>query len=84
MKLLSVSDGAIHLRVESGSHTCGSTATSVQAILEGAMYDAAPDLTSLLIEGLESKTSSGFVSLDKLAGASALRVEIERQSADLS
>lgn len=69
VELLDANNGAIHLRVETGSHTCGSTAKTVQATLEGAMYDAAPDLTSLLIEGLEEKSSSGFVALDKLSGS---------------
>ncbi len=68
VELLGVNDGAIRLRVETGSHTCGSTAKTVQATLEGAMYDAAPDLTSLVIEGLEEKPASGFVALDKLMG----------------
>lgn len=68
LELLAVTDGAIRLRVETGSHTCGSTAKTVQATLEGAMYDAAPDLTSLTIEGFEEKPSSGFVALDKLMG----------------
>lgn len=71
VELLAVNDGAIHLRVETGSHTCGSTAKTVQATLEGAMYDAAPDLTSLVIEGLEEKPASGFVALDKLVGCRA-------------
>ncbi len=66
VELLGVNEGAIRLRVETGSHTCGSTAKTVQATLEEAMYDAAPDLTSLLIEGLEEKPASGFVALDKL------------------
>ena len=48
VELLGVNDGAIRLRVETGSHTCGSTAKTVQATLEGAMYDAAPDLASLV------------------------------------
>jgi len=65
VELLSVNEGAILLRVETGSHTCGSTAKTVQATLEGAIYDAAPDLTSLVIEG-EKKPASGFVALDKL------------------
>ena len=69
VELLGVTDGAIRLRVESGSHTCGSTAKTVQATLEGAMYDAAPDLTSLVIEGFEEKAASGFVALDKLMGS---------------
>jgi Fe-S cluster biogenesis protein NfuA len=71
VELLGVSQGAIRLNVETGSHACGSTAKTVQAALEGAMYDAAPDLTSLVIEGLEDKNKppSGFVALDKLMGS---------------
>lgn len=75
VELLSVNDGAIRLRVEAGSHTCGSTAKSVQTTLEGAMYDAAPDLSSLVIEGFEEKPSSGFVGLDKLVGSSPVALE---------
>lgn len=75
VELLSVNDGAIRLRVEAGSHTCGSTAKTVQTTLEGAMYDAAPDLSSLVIEGFEEKPSSGFVGLDKLVGSSPVALE---------
>src|SRR5580692_912330 len=48
VELLGVYDGAMQRRVETGSQTCGSTAKTVQATLEAAMYDAAPDLTSLV------------------------------------
>jgi Fe-S cluster biogenesis protein NfuA len=68
VELLGVNDGAIRLRVEAGSHTCSSTAKTVQAILERALYDGAPDMTSLAIEGFEEKPTSGFVALDKLMG----------------
>jgi Fe-S cluster biogenesis protein NfuA len=71
VELVSAANGAIRLRVESGSHTCGSTAKTVQATLEGAMYDAAPDLESLHIEGLEEKSASGFIALDKLLSNAA-------------
>ena len=69
VELLGVNEGAIRLRVQTGSRTCGSTAKTVQATLEGAVYDAAPDMSSLVIEGFEEKPSSGFVSLDKLSGS---------------
>ena len=75
LELVSIGDGHIRLRVETGSHTCGSTAKTVQATLEGAMYDAAPDLTSLSIEGLEEKPASGFVALGKLMGNSPIALE---------
>jgi len=75
VELLGVNDGAIRLRVETGSHTCGSTAKTLQATLEAAMYDAAPDLTSLVIEGFEEKPVSGFVALDKLMSSNAPLVQ---------
>jgi Fe-S cluster biogenesis protein NfuA len=79
VELHSVADGVIRLRVETGSHTCGSTAKTLQATLEGAMYDAAPDLTSLVIEGFEDKPASGFVALDKLiSGAAAPIVQMSQ------
>jgi Fe-S cluster biogenesis protein NfuA len=81
VELLGVNGGAVRLRVESGSHTCGSTAKTLQATLEGAMYDAAPDLTSLVIEGFEEKPASGFVALDKLmAGAPAPVTQLQMQT----
>ncbi|HYM06756.1 MAG TPA: NifU family protein [Terriglobales bacterium] len=77
VEIVGLNDGAIRLRVETGSHTCGSTAKTAQATLEGAVYDAAPDLTSLFIEGFEEKLASGFVALDKLVGSPAgLQVEV--------
>jgi Fe-S cluster biogenesis protein NfuA len=83
VELLGASGGAIHLRVETGSHTCGSTAKTVQASLEGALYDAAPDMESLVIEGLEEKPSSGFVGLEKLmGGAMQAQVALEPQGGD--
>jgi Fe-S cluster biogenesis protein NfuA len=84
VELLGVYDGAIQIRVETGSHTCGSTAKTVQAALETAMYDAAPDLTSLVIDGLEEEPASGFVALDKLmAGPSGSPVvALEPQGGD--
>jgi Fe-S cluster biogenesis protein NfuA len=71
VEVLELSGGAVRLHVQTGEHTCGSTAKTVQASLEEAVYDAAPDLVSLTIEGLEGKPASGFVALDTLMGAPA-------------
>jgi len=46
------------------------------------MYDAAPDLTSLVIEGLEEKPASGFVALDKLMSGAVAPLAQVPQSAD--
>jgi len=82
VELISAIEGAIRLRVETGSHTCGSTAKTVQATLEGAIYDSAPDLTSLVIEGLDEKPSSGFVALDKLMVSGHSSAILEPQAGD--
>ncbi len=68
IELLSTQDGLVRVRVSMGAHTCGSTGETVRSTVEDAIYDAAPDLTSLTIEGLEGQPASGFVALEKLMG----------------
>ena len=70
VELLGLSEGAVRLRVQTGEHTCGSTAKTAQATLEGAIYEAAPDIASLAIEGLDGQAASGFVALNMLTGGS--------------
>jgi Fe-S cluster biogenesis protein NfuA len=65
--LLSVQDGVVHLRLEANGHGCGSTAQALKEMVEGALYQAAPDITSLIIEGAEEKP--GFVPLAMLQGS---------------
>jgi Fe-S cluster biogenesis protein NfuA len=64
-ELISIKDNQVRVRVAVGAHSCGSTAAKVRALLEEAVYEAAPDV-SLMIEGLDGKPASGFVSLEKL------------------
>jgi Fe-S cluster biogenesis protein NfuA len=67
--VISMEAGAVRLRVGVGEHSCGSTAKTVKAIVEQAIYDAAPDIASLTIEGADGKAASGFLALDALLGA---------------
>ena len=64
--LISVNGNDIRVRVRIEGHGCGSTARTVQAAVEEAIYEAAPDLTSLVIEGLEEPAASGFVAVTQL------------------
>jgi hypothetical protein len=68
-KLVSVNGGDIRVRVRVESHSCGSTSQTVQTTVEEAIYEAAPDLTSLVVEGLEEPSESGFISVEKLLGS---------------
>ena len=60
--------GAVRVHVESSGHACGSTTENVRSMVEEGVYEFAPDVTSLAISGLEGQPSSGFVSLESLAG----------------
>lgn len=68
-RLASLNGTEIRLHVTIERHSCGSTAHSIRAVVEEAMYEAAPDLTSLAVEGLEEPSASGFVALEKLSAA---------------
>jgi Fe-S cluster biogenesis protein NfuA len=68
IELLGIEDGAVRIRVTPGGHACGSTTKAMQTSVEDAIYEAAPDIASLTIEGLDGQPASGFVALDKLTG----------------
>jgi len=65
---IAADEGVVRIEMEVGEHTCGSTVTTIRSTVEEAIYEAAPDVTSLFIEGLDAKASSGFVSLEHLLG----------------
>jgi Fe-S cluster biogenesis protein NfuA len=64
VELLSIDDGTVRLRLDASGQGCGSTAKSLKEAVEEAMYQAAPDLTALIIDGAEEKQS--FVPLEML------------------
>jgi NifU-like domain len=69
IELLQIEEGgAVRVHVESSGHACGSTTENVRSMVEEGVYEFAPDVTSLAILGLEGQPSSGFVSLESLAG----------------
>jgi Fe-S cluster biogenesis protein NfuA len=70
VELLDIQDGAVRLRLEVKSQSCGSTSQSLKEMVEDAVYQAAPDLTSLTIEGAEEKQS--FVPLAMLLNGHAV------------
>ena len=70
--LLGIDEGVIRLRLRSTGSGCGSGAGSLKVGVEEAIYEAAPDLTQLVIEVVEEPVAvSGFVPLEKLVGYGA-------------
>ncbi|HKP13515.1 MAG TPA: NifU family protein [Blastocatellia bacterium] len=68
-ELLGVREGVVRLRLEQSAGGCGSSAQSLRAALEEAIYTAAPDITALEVEvGVAQPFASGLV---QLVGASS-------------
>lgn len=67
VEVLSIRDGEVRLRLEANGHGCGSSADALKEIVENAVYQSAPDVTALIIEGAGG--SNGFVPLEMLQGA---------------
>lgn len=72
LELLSNRDGVVRLNLQVTGHACGSTGKTLKAMVEDALCESAPDMSHLVIEGLEEPDgSSGFVPLSKLGGGIA-------------
>ena len=66
--LLGVTGSEVRVQITLQGHACGSTSQNVRAVVEEAMYEAAPDLASLVVEGLDEPKPSGFVAMEALTG----------------
>ena len=66
VELVSLHEGAVELRLQASDRPRGSTIKDLRSIVEGAIYDLAPDLLSLTILAPEEESSSGFVPLQSL------------------
>ena len=65
---VAVNGSDVRVEVNLEGHTCGSTTQNVRAAVEDAIYEAAPDLTSLVVEGMQEPSPSGFVAMESLMG----------------
>ena len=62
--------GMVTLRIEGKSEGCGSSDSALKQAVEQAIYEAAPDISGIVMEGFVEKTSTtGFVPLASLATA---------------
>ena len=77
VKLISIQEGDVQVRLHLSGHAHGSARKDLRSIVEGGLYDLAPDLTSLTILGAEDE-SSGFVPLESLVKHSFAAQTAER------
>jgi Fe-S cluster biogenesis protein NfuA len=87
LDLVSSDGGVVRLRVQLAGHGCGSAGKTLKKLIEDALYEAAPDMVVLQVDGLEeSAGSSGFVPLGKLGGmtpGAPVEQRVSEGSADL-
>jgi Fe-S cluster biogenesis protein NfuA/nitrite reductase/ring-hydroxylating ferredoxin subunit len=62
--------GAVTLRLEGNCHGCPSSSATLKLAVEEAIYDAAPDVTAILVENqtVEKALATGFVPISSLNG----------------
>jgi Fe-S cluster biogenesis protein NfuA len=70
IELESLEEGTVRLRLTTTGHSCGSSGKDLRAIVEQGIFEYAPDLTELVILGLEEPAPAGFVALESLLGHS--------------
>jgi len=65
VEIISISDNRVSVRMSSENHGCGSTRENVQRMIEQAIYEAAPEIVSIKVEGAVASAAS-FVPLAAL------------------
>jgi Fe-S cluster biogenesis protein NfuA/nitrite reductase/ring-hydroxylating ferredoxin subunit len=68
VELVSVDDaGAVTLRLEGNCHGCPSSSATMKLAVEEAIYEAAPDVTAINVEGAtQEQSAGGFVPIADL------------------
>ena len=64
LELVKLEEGVVNLRAR--GVVSASSATAVRTVVEDELYAVAPDLTSLVLQGLEQFSQPGFVPLGNL------------------
>jgi Fe-S cluster biogenesis protein NfuA len=73
--VLEIDGDRVTMRLHTNGHGgCGSTADGLKSAIQDAIYGAAPDVATLVVEPVERQSSgSGFVPLESLAGGVSLK-----------
>ncbi len=58
VELLSIEDGIVRLRMEGSCKGCPSSAMTMKSTIEKAIYDAAPDVSAIEVEGAVAAATS--------------------------
>jgi len=66
VELVGVNEGVVHLKLQGSCDGCASSAMTLKLAIEEAIYECAPDIVALEVEGVvEQKKPSGLVQLER-------------------
>jgi hypothetical protein len=71
VEVAGIEDGAVRLNLKANGH-----GPALKEVVEAAIYQAAPDITSLVIDGAGEK--EGFVPLEMLRGGASAQAGMKR------
>jgi Fe-S cluster biogenesis protein NfuA len=63
VEYLGVTDGVARLRLEGSCHGCPSSTVTVQLAIQGAIEDAAPEVTEVVVEGMTAAPEPGLLQI---------------------
>jgi Fe-S cluster biogenesis protein NfuA len=63
VELLGTEENVVHLRFKGSCNGCGSSAATLEHAIEEAIYEAAPDVIGIEVEGMTAPPPSGLVQL---------------------
>ncbi len=69
VEYLGVSDGVARLRLEGSCHGCPSSTVTVRLAIEGAVQDAAPEVTEVVVEGMTAPPEPKLLQIGPRPGA---------------
>jgi Fe-S cluster biogenesis protein NfuA len=69
VQYLGVRDGVARLRLEGSCHGCPSSTVTVQLAIEGAVQDAAPEVTEVVVEGMTAPPEPTLLQIGPRPGA---------------
>jgi Fe-S cluster biogenesis protein NfuA/nitrite reductase/ring-hydroxylating ferredoxin subunit len=71
VEYLGVTDGVARLKLEGSCHGCPSSTATVQLAIEGAVQEAAPEVTDVVVEGMTAPPGPQLLQIGRRPGAGA-------------
>ena len=80
VQYLGVADGVARLRLEGSCHGCPSSTATVQLAITGAVQDAAPEVTDVVVEGMTAPPEPQLLQIGRRPGADTNATNPERDA----